>query len=423
MHVPKVVARALFLGFVFLVVQALISSVPLWAGSSHDTITMSQEELTAVLRKHELKIELLESQLKSAEALQGAIPKQTSQSVGMSINTGGRQLEHEDAPEAVAGWEDNKTLLICLGIGFMVMWIVQKVAFNWYIKLVLKPPHAELTTHWRTIEAMLDTGTSALSTFFFLVLFGPLGATLISFFYSLMVKIVYLYGVKKLESFLDDGLPPEEDSQHYRNKYGVPGVNGYIERWQRDLAREMISTRRITVETKFQEMDRSMVQVLLLFAVQVMLICFLLYALVDEDQPLNWHDSCQLKFYLCSLPVVLVARYGDIQRRFEDEVPVWGIMIFSSHQESQVTNENTGRTFELIPDLVGVRLVISWFVNSVVHELVMRCTPLVLMKAGSYLDFLKDTFAIIFIACLDDADDTPYQISELPEEVEWSGES
>merc|ERR1712224_820707 len=48
------------------------------------------------------------------------------------------------------------------------------------------------------------------------------------------------------------------------------------------------------------------------------------------------------------------------------------------------------------------RFLMSFIVNAICMELIFAYTPLVLMSAGSAMDFAKDTFAIAFNVTLDD---------------------
>merc|ERR1712039_959941 len=127
-------------------------------------------------------------------------------------------------------------------------------------------------------------------------------------------------------------------------------------------------------------------------------------------------------FFACSVVVQLMA-VSQVSTPFFHRWGWWMFMLYSKgemctelHRSVHITS---GTPEEGVTDEKHVeydrkgRVTISWLtvlprfmasfiVNAICMDLIFLYTPLVLMRAGSAMDFAKDTFAIAFIVTLDD---------------------
>eukprot|EP00428_Durinskia_dybowskii_P029535 CAMPEP_0170250622 /NCGR_PEP_ID=MMETSP0116_2-20130129/25130_1 /TAXON_ID=400756 /ORGANISM="Durinskia baltica, Strain CSIRO CS-38" /LENGTH=270 /DNA_ID=CAMNT_0010501563 /DNA_START=181 /DNA_END=993 /DNA_ORIENTATION=+ len=148
-----------------------------------------------------------------------------------------------------------------------------------------------------------------------------------------------------------------------------------------------------------QDLSAPIAKVVVAFGAQTMLMFYYLEGLLA---PLDLDGPNVRKFWASSIPIQIMAG-SQMGKSFLDEMPFWVYLMQNKHQGLR---KSTGlKTIQFaFPGKceIVLRLLLSLVGNCVYYPTILFTLPVQLMSSETSMDFVKDTFAVVFIAGIDD---------------------
>jgi len=175
-----------------------------------------------------------------------------------------------------------------------------------------------------------------------------------------------------------------------------------------DIAIDVNPILSFRVETRYADYATHWIEVFIIFIAQSMLTAFVCSALIAH--PLQVITNQDLVYWGCSLPVQFMAQ-RQMGKSFKAEGPMWKVLFRVEEQVHRMRNPKLKtlvnyRQTSNIPQphrmTIVYRCLLSLIANNFYYNFLLYALPLTLMSVTSHLDFVRDTFAIVYIATLDD---------------------
>jgi len=168
-----------------------------------------------------------------------------------------------------------------------------------------------------------------------------------------------------------------------------------------------VGEKKIEATNIYQDFTKPWARVVIVFGAQTMLVFYFFMGLLHREGPMHVKENTYM-FWFSSMPIQFIAA-SQMGKLFFVEVPFWKYVIQNTQRISTVSTSHGSTTitavYPSLPEL-WLRCVFSMFANNIYYMIIIYGLPMQLMCADNGMDFVKDTFAIAYVATLDDLPET-----------------